>query len=437
MRYFYKLLYKYYNFYIQNNQNIIEINPQNDFLQEHFQNNYTAVNSIYDFEKINKRANTVVGGTNSNYDYVILNGNLQYERDIQKFLESLHEAVTTKTRIIISYYSSLWKPIFILVTKLKIRKKTPEQNWISHEDINNLLLLAGFELIRRDSRVLFPIYIPLLSDFINRYIAPLPFFRLFTMINIVLARPLYKKAFAQEPSVSVIIPARNEAGNIEKAINRIPKMGGHDEIIFVEGNSTDNTWEVIQQAKEKYGNKRNIKISQQSGRGKGDAVRKGFSLAQNEIFMILDADLTVPPEELPKFYKAITSNKGEFINGSRLIYPMENDAMRFFNILGNKFFAIAFSFILGQKFKDTLCGTKVLSSQNYIKLVANRAYFGDFDPFGDFDLLFGASRMGLKIIEIPITYNERTYGDTNISRWKHGFILLRMLLFATNKIKFI
>lgn len=437
MRYFYKLLYKYYNFYIQNNQNIIEINPQNDFLQEHFQNNYTAVNSIYDFEKINKRANTVVGGTNSNYDYVILNGNLQYERDIQKFLESLHEAVTTKTRIIISYYSSLWKPIFILVTKLKIRKKTPEQNWISHEDINNLLLLAGFELIRRDSRVLFPIYIPLLSDFINRFIAPLPFFRLFTMINIVLARPLYKKAFAQEPSVSVIIPARNEAGNIEKAINRIPKMGGHDEIIFVEGNSTDNTWEVIQQAKEKYGNKRNIKISQQSGRGKGDAVRKGFSLAQNEIFMILDADLTVPPEELPKFYKAITSNKGEFINGSRLIYPMENDAMRFFNILGNKFFAIAFSFILGQKFKDTLCGTKVLSSQNYIKLVANRAYFGDFDPFGDFDLLFGASRMGLKIIEIPITYNERTYGDTNISRWKHGFILLRMLLFATNKIKFI
>jgi hypothetical protein len=437
MRYFYKLLYKYYNFYIQNNQNIIEINPQNDFLQEHFQNNYTAVNSIYDFEKINKRANTVVGGTNSNYDYVILNGNLQYERDIQKFLESLHEAVTTKTRIIISYYSSLWKPIFILVTKLKIRKKTPEQNWISHEDINNLLLLAGFELIRRDSRVLFPIYIPLLSDFINRFIAPLPFFRLFTMINIVLARPLYKKAFAQEPSVSVIIPARNEAGNIEKAINRIPKMGGHDEIIFVEGNSTDNTWEVIQQAKEKYGNKRNIKISQQSGRGKGDAVRKGFSLAQNEIFMILDADLTVPPEELPKFYKAITSNKGEFINGSRLIYPIENDAMRFFNILGNKFFAIAFSFILGQKFKDTLCGTKVLSSQNYIKLVANRAYFGDFDPFGDFDLLFGASRMGLKIIEIPITYKERTYGDTNISRWKHGFILLRMLLFATNKIKFI
>ena len=437
MRYFYKLLYKYYNFYIQNDQNIIEINPQNDFLQEHFQNNYTAVNSIYDFEKINKRANTVVGGPNSSYDYVILNGNLQYERDIQEFLESLHEVVTTKTRIIISYYSTLWKPIFILVTKLKIRKKTPEQNWISHEDINNLLLLAGFELIRRDSRVLFPIYIPFLSGFINRFIAPLPFFRLFTMINIVLARPLYKNAFAQEPSVSIIIPARNEAGNIEKAINRIPKMGEHDEIIFVEGNSTDNTWGVIQQAKEKYGDKINIKISQQSGRGKGDAVRKGFSLAQNEIFMILDADLTVPPEELPKFYKAITSNKGEFINGSRLIYPIENDAMRFFNILGNKFFAVAFSFILGQKFKDTLCGTKVLSRINYIKLVATRAYFGDFDPFGDFDLLFGASRMGLKIIEIPITYKERTYGKTNISRWKHGFILLRMLLFATSKIKFI
>jgi glycosyltransferase involved in cell wall biosynthesis len=187
----------------------------------------------------------------------------------------------------------------------------------------------------------------------------------------------------------------------------------------------------------KYGKERRIIIAQQEGKGKGDAVRKGYSLATRDILMILDADLTVPAEDLPKFYRAITEGKGEFINGSRLVYPMEKEAMRFFNILGNKFFAMGFSFVLGQRFKDTLCGTKVLTRDNYWKLAAHRSYFGDFDPFGDFDLIFGAARLGLKIVEVPIGYKERTYGSTNIQRWKHGVILLRMLLFAANKFKFI
>ena len=214
-------------------------------------------------------------------------------------------------------------------------------------------------------------------------------------------------------------------------------MGPNDEIIFVEGNSTDHTWQAIQDAQLKYGADRRILIAQQDGKGKGDAVRKGFSLATQDILMILDADMTVPPEDLPKFYRAIKDNKGEFINGTRLVYPMEKKAMRFFNLLGNKFFATAFSWVLGQRFKDTLCGTKVISRENYRKLASNRAYFGDFDPFGDFDLIFGAARMGLKIVELPIRYRERLYGETNISRWRHGAILLAMLAFAARRIKFI
>jgi glycosyltransferase involved in cell wall biosynthesis len=214
-------------------------------------------------------------------------------------------------------------------------------------------------------------------------------------------------------------------------------MGREDEIIFVEGNSTDDTWEKIQQAASAYTGAHRLIIARQKGQGKGDAVRLGFDLATKDILMILDADLTMPPEELPKFYNAIAENRAEFVNGSRLVYPMEKQAMRFFNILANKFFAAAFSFVLGQRFKDTLCGTKVLSRAHYKRLAAAREFFGDFDPFGDFDLLFGAARMGLKIVEIPIHYHERTYGTTNIQRWRHGLILLRMLMFAARRMKFL
>ena len=232
-------------------------------------------------------------------------------------------------------------------------------------------------------------------------------------------------------------PARNESGNIEEIVRRVPAMGPRDEIIFIEGNSTDDTWATIERVYREQGAQRHMQIGRQEGKGKGDAVRKGFDMARNEILMILDADMTVPPEDLIKFYRAIVAGHGEFINGSRLVYPMEKRAMRFFNLLGNKFFATAFSFVLGQRFKDTLCGTKVLRAQHYRKLAANRSYFGDFDPFGDFDLIFGASRMCLKTVEVPITYAERTYGETNISRWRHGAILLVMLVFAARRIKFI
>ena len=372
-------------------------------------------------------------------DYVLLHGNIHYEADIQDFLGTLRQALLPSARVIIIFYSSLWKPWLRLAGALGVRRETPEENWIANEDMRNLLLLANYELVRQESKLLVPIYIPLVSYLANRFLAPLPGFRLFNLLNIAVARPVGFSAPEQSkpPSVSIVIPARNEAGNIEAAILRTPAMGPDDELIFIEGNSTDNTWETICQLQAKYQASRTIRIDRQEGKGKGDAVRKGFSLATKEILMILDADLTVPPEELPRFYEALVSQKGEFINGSRLVYPMEKQAMRFLNLLGNKFFAVMFSFVLGQRFKDTLCGTKVLTRENYLKLAAHRKYFGEFDPFGDFDLIFGAARMALRIVELPIHYRERTCGSTNIERWKHGFILLRMLRFAAARIKFV
>jgi glycosyltransferase involved in cell wall biosynthesis len=236
--------------------------------------------------------------------------------------------------------------------------------------------------------------------------------------------------------VSVVIPARNEAGNIEAAVLRTPNMGAGTELIFVEGHSKDNTWEEIERVAAKYPDRR-IKTLRQAGRGKGDAVRAGFAVAEGDLFMILDADLTVPPEEMVKFYDAVVSGRTEFANGSRLVYPMEKAAMQFLNMMANKIFGILFSHILGQHMKDTLCGTKVLRRGDYERIAANRGYFGEFDPFGDFDLLFGAARLNLQIVDIPVRYRDRSYGTTNIQRWSHGWLLLRMVIFAARKIKFV
>ena len=439
--YFYKLLFKYLSLYIFTTDKLVSIFPVTNNLLSQFPQGKVVIDDSIIKNCGNGITNERLGINEiKTYDpdYIMVNGTLHYIRDVQKLLEQLSRQCHSHTRLIITHYSSLWKPIMRLATFLGFCKSMQEGNWLSHEDVNNLLLLSDFEIIHSESRVLSPLYFPLLSDLINRYISPLPFFRAFNLVNIVVARPVpVAPALSPQSSVSVVVAARNEEGNIENIIKRLPQMGPDDELIIIEGNSTDNTWQKIQEVYEKNKNRINIQIGQQEGHGKGDAVRKGFEMAQKDILMILDADLTVPPEDLPKFYKVIVSGKGEYINGSRLVYPMEEKAMRFFNIIGNKFFAIAFSFVLGQRFKDTLCGTKVITKKNYQKLAAHREYFGNFDPFGDFDLIFGSARMCLKIVELPVRYRERTYGETNISRWSHGLILLKMLFFAARKIKFI
>ncbi|MEO5571872.1 MAG: bifunctional class I SAM-dependent methyltransferase/glycosyltransferase family 2 protein [Bacteroidia bacterium] len=373
------------------------------------------------------------------FDLIILSNLIGFVDDVQIIFEQLQKVCHPRTRIIVTYYNHFWEPILKFAEFIGLKTKTPNQNWLTQNDIKNLLMLSGFDVYRRAGRMIFPVYIPLISSFLNNFLGKLPLIKSLAMNNYSFAKP----ASVEEPkdindkySVSIIIPARNESGNIESGLLRIPKFGKWQEIIFVEGNSTDDTWEKINEIKKKYDLSHRIKIAKQGGKGKADAVRKGFGIAEGDILMILDADLTVPPEDLPKFYNAIATGKGDFINGSRLVYQMEKEAMRFLNMLGNKFFSMAFSFLLDQPFKDTLCGTKVIFRTDYEKLVTNRKFFGEFDPFGDYDLIFGAYKLNLKIVELPIRYRERTYGSTNISRFKHGMILLRMCAFAARKIKF-
>jgi SAM-dependent methyltransferase len=367
------------------------------------------------------------------FDYIILSDLVNDVPDVQKLFDHVQRHAFQHTRLVLNFYNTLWRPILALAQKLGFKSPTLPQNWLSLTDIKNLLHLAGWEVIKTDTRILWPVRTPLLDRLLNRWLAPL--LKHLCLAVFVVARPRPLPSHYRAYTCSVVIPARNEAGNIEAAVLRTPEMGLGTEIIFVEGHSKDDTWQEIQRVAAKYP-KRNIKILKQQSKGKGGAVREAFAAASGQILFILDADLTVPPEDLPKFYAVACTGVADFVNGVRLVYPMENEAMRFLNMIANRFFSMAFTWLLGQPIKDTLCGTKVLFRSQYDLVAANRSYFGDFDPFGDFDLLFGAAKLNLKMIDLPIRYRARTYGETNISRWKHGWLLLRMVFFAARRLKF-
>ncbi len=367
------------------------------------------------------------------FDSIVVSDTLNYVGDVERMFDRLLRVARPGTRLVMNFPNNLWRPLFGFATLLGLRRQQPPSSWLSRRDVDQLLRLAGWETVKVQPRLLWPVRTPLVSSFLNRWIAPLVGWAACTVFVVARPRP------ATEPpqrSVSVIIPARNEAGNIADAVRRVPRMGAWTEIIFVEGGSSDATWNAIEAAVAATGDRR-VKALRQTGRGKGNAVREGFAAAEGDLLMILDADLTMPPEELRKFFRALVSGGVEFANGSRLVYPMEKRAMQFLNMVANHCFGLTFSWLLQQSVKDTLCGTKALSRENYLRLAANRAYFGEFDPFGDFDLLFGADKLGLKIGDVPIRYRERTYGSTNIQRWRHGLLLLRMVVFAARKLKFV
>ncbi|MBF0355150.1 MAG: glycosyltransferase [Alphaproteobacteria bacterium] len=367
------------------------------------------------------------------FDVIILSDTIGYLEDCEETLARLRPLCTPETRLVVSYYSHVWEPLLKLASRLGMRMQMGELNWLSTSDIVNLLELADFDVVRREWRQLIPKAMLGVGALVNRFFAPLPGIRRLCLRNYVVARAL-EDARKSEPSVSVVIPCRNERGNIESAVKRMPLLGGGVEIIFVEGHSQDGTWEEILRVQAAY-SKVNIVCLRQDGVGKGDAVRKGFDQATGDILMILDADLTVAPEDLAKFFRAISSGKGEFIHGTRLVYPMQSQAMQFLNYLANRLFALLFSYLLNQRFTDTLCGTKVLWRSDYQRIVAGRAYFGEFDPFGDYDLILGAAKLNLKITEIPIRYASRSYGSTQILRFRHGLLLLRMVRLAYFKLK--
>ncbi len=367
------------------------------------------------------------------FDYIVLSDTIGQLEDCEQTIKNLQKFCTTNTRLIISYYSHLWEPAVSIAEILGGKMPQPHQNWLSSNDIFALLNLSDFDVIKREWRQLLPKHILGLGTLVNRYVATLPGIRKLCLRNYIVARAHSRHA-EKIDSATVVIPCRNEKGNIEVAINRLPQLCNNMEVIFVEGNSSDGTYEEMLRVRDANPNK-DIKVLKQDGTGKADAVRKGFDAASGDVLMILDGDLTVRPEDMPKFYSALVNAKGEFINGTRLVYPMEKNAMRPLNLWANRCFALIFSWLINQRITDSLCGTKVLSRKAYRRIADDQAYFGDFDPFGDFDLLFGASKQNLKIIEIPVRYDARSYGETQISRFSDGWKLLQMVVFAFKKLK--
>ncbi len=370
---------------------------------------------------------------NEVFDVIVLSDVLNQAGDVEVLLRRVHAVSHDKTKVLISIQNNIWRPFVTLGRALGLAQRQPPSNWLSRKDVINLCALADWEVFKTMGHVLMPLPVPLLSSFLNRWIAPAMEWACLT--NFLIARPSRRPR--RDPGVvSVVVPARNEAGSLPQLLDRVPRLGAETELIIIEGHSKDDTWDVIQGLPDVFPGGRIVKF-RQTGKGKGNAVQEAFRQAKGDIVTILDADLTMPPEDLPKYVEALASGKADFANGVRLVYPMENEAMKFANLCANKAFSLVFSWLLGQPVKDTLCGTKAMWREDYVKLDANRSFFGDFDPFGDFDLLFGADKLNLKIMDIPIRYRERFYGETNIQRWRHGVILLSMVVFAARRLKFV
>jgi 2-polyprenyl-3-methyl-5-hydroxy-6-metoxy-1,4-benzoquinol methylase len=373
------------------------------------------------------------------FDVVMMFNVVTHLTDAQRAFESLQPVCHARTRVLVYSYSRVWQPALRAAELLGLKLRQPAESWLPPEEIARMLWLADFEVLREERHVVCPVGIPLLADLLNRYLGRLPLVDALSLMFGIVARPAphrFAGSRAPNPATSVVIPCRNEAGNVPSLVARLPELAPGSEFIFVEGHSTDDTETALRRAIAENPTLP-LRFLKQAGRGKGDAVRAGFTAAKGDVLLILDADMGVAPEDVPKFVRALVGGKGELINGSRMVYPMEGRAMRFLNLLGNKFFAFLFTWLLGQQVRDTLCGTKALYREDYERIAANRAFFGDFDPFGDFDLLFGAARLNLAIVDVAVRYHARQHGVTNISRFRHGWLLLQMSAFAARKLKFL
>jgi len=374
------------------------------------------------------------------WDVVVLSHAIGDFRDIQMVLRRVRAVCGPRTRVVVNTCSRVWTVPLRLVERLGLGRPHLGRAWLSPGDLESLMRLEGLEVFRTRSEILCPVGLPLVADLLNRVVVKFWPFHFAGLAHFAIARPEPETPLAgaasrtPAPSVSVVVPVRNERGHLAEILDRLPAFDGPAEFIFVEGGSTDGTGATLERLLAARG-RDDVRMLRQPGTGKGDAVRTGFAAARHDVLMILDGDLSVPPEFLPRFLEVVASGRGEFVNGVRLVYPMERRAMRFMNLLFNAAFAALFSWVLGQRVKDTLCGTKAIRRVDYERLAADRRRFGD-DPFGDFDLLFGAAWLNLRIVDLPVRYAARTYGRTNIHRWRHGWILLRMLLSACRRFKF-
>jgi glycosyltransferase involved in cell wall biosynthesis/SAM-dependent methyltransferase len=388
------------------------------------------------------------------FDFVVASDLIGELGDITAMLECFHRVSHGSTRLILTFHSPTLEAVLRMAQRAGLAMAPLRQNWVGLDTAKSMLALSDLRVISEEHALLVPVPIPLVATVANRLLSGRRAFKYFDLLNVLVAEAVPERPEPKPLKCSVIIPCRNEIGNIDAAVERMPDLGPQTEIIFVDGASTDGTKERIEEVIDRYRGVKDIKLILQMPEadyagpkdhpdaptvmlklGKGDAVRKGFEAASGDVLMILDADLTVPPEDLPRFLSPLATGKGRFVNGTRLVYPMEERAMKFVNYVGNWFFSKLFTWLLEQPIRDTLCGTKVLLKSDYEKIKAGRKHFGEFDPFGDFDLLFGAARLRLPIVEVPVRYKRRLAGVSKVRVSQHGWLLVGMSMIAFRRLK--
>ncbi len=370
------------------------------------------------------------------FDHVVTVNAVGELADVLAAFKRLRPLVRPHTRLVVVYYNHLWEPLTGPAARLGLKLDDPTQNWLAPDDLRAFLELAGFEVVKRGVRMPCPKYVPGVAELANHVLAHVPLLHRLGFIRFLVARPVMP--LPRPPAsyrCSVVVPCKNEEGNVPAIVPRVPEMGAGTEIVFVDDRSDDATAARVRDAIAAHPERR-IRLVDGPGEGKGAAVRAGMAVATGDVLMILDADMTVMPEDLPAFFEAVTENRGELVMGTRLVYPLVGQAMRTANVLGNRAFALAFSFLLEQRITDTLCGTKVVMRHHYDALLATRVLFGDVDRWGDYDWIFGAARNNLRIVELPVHYVERVAGETKMRRrLRNALVMLRMCGVALRRLK--
>lgn len=352
------------------------------------------------------------------YDFCVMSNLLDYLPDIWTELELLKKFMHQDSKLIITTSNPLWEPVLRMAAQFRLKTPDGPRNFITNNDIMNFLQLLDYEVIEYGYRIFLPKGIPAVSAVINKIIPLIPGFRNLCAMQFIIARVKPEKTMRKRLSCSVIIPCHNEADTIENCLSRVPAIGSSTEVIVVDDGSSDATALKVRGFTSTHTKVR--LISYPKNKGKGFAVKTGFDAATGDVLMILDADMAVEPEELPRFFELLEDGRAEFVNGTRMIYPRENESMKLLNFIGNKFFGIILSLIMGQRNTDTLCGTKALRKKHYLNMK-----LGDC-PWGDFDLLFGAAKLRLKMVELPVHYKKRFAGQSKMKPFKHGWQLLKM-----------
>lgn len=404
------------NLFSENKNLIISDKNSNFFIEKSHNLDFLNVDTNEDLNKI------LIN--NTKYDCIVLSDMFEVNDDILGLLKLLKKNLNNDGTILLTSITPIWDGVLSILEMLNLKNKSKKRSYIHLNKLSAVLDTINFQITGKRTRQYFPFKLFYFGNIINNFLEIILYFFNFGIRSYFTIKEIEDTAEKDVLSKTIIVPAKNEEGNLNELINRIPYLGNNVEVIISCGISNDNT---LGMAKSLKSDNFIIKVIEQTSKGKANAVWEACEQSSNDLIAILDADLSVDPEELSSFFELIETKKCDFVNGTRLIYSMEKGSMRFINNFGNRLFQYVVSKIIRLPLTDSLCGTKVFKKNLYEKIKKWQSVVKIKDPFGDFDLLFAAAYSSQKIVEYPIHYRARKYGTTQIRRFKDGFKLIKYL----------